>query len=140
MEIRVIQKKFQNSFQIFLNFNLCISFLFLSFLSSFLSLFFHFSLLSFLSSLLSLFLHLLLSFPSLSYSLITVPSCCYLSDLLPLLFSLLYYPLLSFSFLLTPSSSSPHLPIDHSIGFIVFSSLPAFSHFPSHSHCSLRFC
>ena len=127
MEIREIQKKFQNSFQNVLEFRL----MYFSF--SFISLFFPFSLLSFLAS-------YTFSFPSLAYSLITVPSCCYLSDLLPLISSLLYHPLLFFSFLLTPSSSSPHLPIDHSIGFIVFSSLPAFSHFPSHSHCSHRFC
>ena len=130
MEIRLIQKKFQNSFQNFLEFRLM----------SFISLFSPSSLLSYLSSLLSCFLHLLLSFPSLFSNNCPVLLLLVLSDLLPLLSSLLYHPLLFFSFLLTPSSSSPHLPIDHSIGFIVFSSPPAFSHFPSHSHCSHRFC
>ena len=77
-----------NSFQNFLEFRLMY----------FISLFPPFSLLSFLASFLSRFLHLLLSFPSLFSSNCPVLLLLVLSDLLPLLSSLLYYPLLFFSF------------------------------------------
>ena len=130
MEICEIQDSFQNSFQNFLEFRLCI-FLFLSFLSSLLSLFFAFSLPT---------PSPFLSFPSLFSNNCPVLLLLVRSPPSPFFTSLLSSPLLFFSFLLTPSSSSPHLPIDHSIEFIVFSFLPAFSHFPSHSHCSHRFC